>query len=110
MGTVPQHDPQSSAPEPSEEPPPYNCHGREWASRRTSHSLSPSKGVSVTHRRRGDNGLIRKDGNVRLEGTNKNEISVLVDLKSTSPQVLSALEVSVDNDNEVTILVFSSHE
>jgi hypothetical protein len=107
MGTISQHDPEPSAPESTDAP--YYCNGREWTSRRRSHRLSPSNGVSVTHRRRGSSGSLRKEGTVRLEGTDRNEISVIVDLKSTSQQVIAGSDVSIDNENEVTIMVWHCH-
>jgi hypothetical protein len=84
---------------------PY-CNGREWLTRHYSETFSPSKGIAVTHHPQGTRSQLKRNGRVLLEGTSKNEISVTVDLKSTSRDLVAAMDISIVNGNEIVIIVF----
>jgi hypothetical protein len=68
-------------------------------------TINPSRGVSVEHRNQGPSGPILKKGHVYLEGTDKDDIAVIFDMKTTSQLLSKEIDVSVANGNEIVLTV-----
>ena len=61
----------------------------------------------MIHRREGTSNLIHHRGHVLLEGTDKEDIQVLIHWRATSEVLAEGIEISLNNENEVVITVFS---
>lgn len=77
----------------------------EWKIHHDTRSISALYGVSVTHRPQGLNSFITHKGEVRIEGTDKEEINVIIDFKATSKVLAESIDVSVLNGNDIIITV-----
>ena len=73
--------------------------------RHNSYAIAAEKGVSVSHISLAIDPHIKHEGRVYLEGTDKDEISVIVDYRTSSKRLAEGVEISIVNGNEILITV-----
>lgn len=83
-----------------------SCIARDWITKHDSRTISGAKGVSVIHRREGKSGHINTRGHVLLESTDKEDIHVIIEWKTTSKVISEGNSVSLQNGNDLIITVF----
>lgn len=80
------------------------CAGRGWSTKHAEQIIPAAKGISVEHRQKG-HAFAHRESHVRVEGTYKDDITVLVDVKATSGSIVESIEISLVNENEIIITV-----
>lgn len=78
-----------------------SCRGKEWITHQEIRVVDPCKGLSVEHENHGGRVDIYREGHVYVEGTDKDDITVIFDLKTTSPTLADGFDVHVSNGNIV---------
>lgn len=75
--------------------------------RHASYAVARDKGVSVSHRSLAIDPHIKHEGQVYVEGTESDEISVIVDYWTSSKHLAKGVEISIVNQNEIIITVWN---
>jgi hypothetical protein len=71
--------------------------------------VDPSKGMSLEHRNRHRNRgvapYLYREGQVKIEGTKGENITLIFDFKTTSQTLADDIDISVANGNEIILTV-----
>jgi hypothetical protein len=82
-----------------------SCRGKEWITHRKIRVVDPSKGLSVEHENHGGRADIYREGHVYVEGTDKDDITIIFDLKTTSQTLVEGFDIHVDDGNHILLTV-----
>jgi hypothetical protein len=81
------------------------CTGRGWTTKHVEQVIPAAKGLSVEHRQKG-RAFVHRESHVQVEGTYKDDITVLIDVKATSGVIVENIDISLVNGNEIIITVY----